>query len=510
MEGKISIFVLSLISTYGLIVVHLAVNLKWKRWPSIELSRPRFADSFARTFDVTEQMQALYQKRSKLSLPFHLPSLFCPDIFVGLSERKVLDVRSQHELSVDEAHFDLLASDYTFLTDKTRHPKVHQDTIKLLLRPRKALESWIPVVGQEVALAFDYASTSDPSTGKSPQYERSDVHALLKDVVARAANRVICGKELCHNETFVKNSLAFITMVPYASSIIRLLVGRICSLPSRYFHAKSAVHSIPIIEQHIETAGGMKQERLHSDVLQALVYRAIEDPDPAEGTPRQISIRLLVLTFATIFPAFSMVWNTVLDLVSAPQEARFIEGIREEIARVKGHGQPLSSWTLSELDSLWRLDSALKESMRRWSPLQFAATRAVTSSSGFKLSDGTTVGKGATIGLPMHAIHHDPEFYPNPETYDAFRFAELREQADGPEQRRHQLTSTSSAQYVGFGLPLNACPGRHFAAILMKLVLIHLLTNFNLESLEERPQPLYLGGVVLPPGAVPIGIRQRK
>ncbi|KAI9654493.1 MAG: hypothetical protein M1821_006583 [Bathelium mastoideum] len=437
-------------------------------------------------FDVTEQMQALYQKRSKLSLPFHLPSLFCPDIFVGLSERKVLDVRSQHELSVDEAHFDLLASDYTFLTDKTRHPKVHQDTIKLLLRPRRALESWIPVVGQEVALAFDYASTSDPNTGKPSQYERSDMHALLKDVVARAANRVICGKELCE------------------------LVGRICSLPSQYFHAKSAVHSIPIIEQHIETAGGMKQERLQSDVLQALVYRAIQDPDPAERTPRQISIRLLVLTFATIFPAFSMVWNTVLDLVSAPQEARFIESLREEIARVKGHGQPLSSWTLSELDSLWRLDSALKESMRRWSPLQFAAVRTVTSHSGFKLSDGTTVGKGATIGLPMHAIHHDPEFYPNPEAYNAFRFSELRERAAGPEQRRHQLTSTSSAQYVGFGLPLNACPGRHFAAILMKLVLIHLLTVFDLESLEERPQPLYLGGVVLPPGALPVGLRRRR
>ncbi|KAI9694233.1 MAG: hypothetical protein M1820_009091 [Bogoriella megaspora] len=496
--------------------MHFAVDLKWKRWSSIKLLRPRFAGSCTDLFDVTERMQALYQKHSKSSLPFRLPSLFCPDIFVGLSERKTLDVRSQHELSVDEAHFDLLASDYTFLTDKTRHPKVHQDVIKLLLRPRQALESWIPVVGQEVMLAFDDALASHPMTRKPSNYERSNLHTMLKDVVARAANRVICGTELCYDETYIKNALAFITMVPYASSIIRLcpkwlrpLVGRMCSLPSRYFYAKSAFCSIPIIEQRIEAAGDMKQERLHPDILQALVCRAVQDQDPAERTPRQISIRLLVLIFATIFPSFSMVWNTVLDLVSAPQEAQFIDGIREEIARVKGHGQPLSSWTFSELDRLWRLDSALKESMRRWSPLQFAATRTVVSRSGYKLPDGTTVRSGATIGLPMHAIHHDPEFYPNPETYDAFRFAKLREQAVGQEQRRHQLTSTSSAQYVGFGLPLNACPGRHFAAVLMKLILIHLLTTFDLEHLEERPQPLYLGGVVLPPGAVHIGFRRR-
>jgi hypothetical protein len=179
-------------------------------------------------------------QHSKSSSPFHLPSLFCPDIFVGLSERTVLDVRSQDELSVDEAHFDLLASDYTFLTNKTRHPKVHQDTIKLLLRPRKVLESWIPIVGEEITLAFDAAVTNQPTLGKSLDYERSDVHALLKNVITRAANRVICGKDLGeqiqesrlpsiylpwrlgHNETYVKNSLAFINMVPYASSIIRL------------------------------------------------------------------------------------------------------------------------------------------------------------------------------------------------------------------------------------------------------------------------------------------------
>jgi hypothetical protein len=149
-------------------------------------------------------------------------------------------------------------------------------------------------------------------------------------------------------------------------------------MPSRYFYSRSAVYSLPAIEQRIKVAGDMKEEKSPSDLLQGLVCRAIQDPDPAERTPKQISIRLLVLTFATIFPTFSMVWNTVLDLICAPDETGFIDGIREDIARVKGHGQPLSSWTLSELDSLWRLDSALKESMRRWSPLQFAATRIVS------------------------------------------------------------------------------------------------------------------------------------
>jgi cytochrome P450 len=116
---------------------------------------------------------------------------------------------------------------------------------------------------------------------------------------------------------------------------------------------------------------------MDQDVLQTLIAQALQSNDLVEATPQHISLRLLVLTFASTFPTIAVVWSTILDLLSSPPEAGFIRLMREEILCVKNDGGPLSSWTLEELDRLWCLDSAIKETMRLWSPLQFAATRRV-------------------------------------------------------------------------------------------------------------------------------------
>ena len=71
----------------------------------------------------------------------------------------------------------------------------------------------------------------------------------------------------------------------------------------------------------------------------------------------------------------------------------------------------------------------------------------------FTFSNGVTVPAGTIIAAPAIAIHTDGEFYPNPETFDGFRFAKLREH-DGAPVVGQQATSTS-AEYLSFGY------GRH-------------------------------------------------
>ena len=69
----------------------------------------------------------------------------------------------------------------------------------------------------------------------------------------------------------------------------------------------------------------------------------------------------------------------------------------------------------------------------------------------FTFSNGVTVPAGTIIAVPTAAIHTDGDIYPNPEEFDGFRFAKLREH-DGVSGL--QSTSTS-AEYLIFGY------GRH-------------------------------------------------
>ncbi len=58
-----------------------------------------------------------------------------------------------------------------------------------------------------------------------------------------------------------------------------------------------------------------------------------------------------------------------------------------------------------------------------------------------RMSDGTIIPAGTTVGAASYLIHHDSANYPSPDTFDPFRFATLRE-SEG-EGTKHQLVNTS-------------------------------------------------------------------
>jgi len=62
----------------------------------------------------------------------------------------------------------------------------------------------------------------------------------------------------------------------------------------------------------------------------------------------------------------------------------------------------------------------------------------------FTFSNGVTVPAGTLVSVPASAIHTDEEIFPNPEEFDGFRFAKLRERdGDAMAVARYQATSTS-------------------------------------------------------------------
>jgi cytochrome P450 len=71
-----------------------------------------------------------------------------------------------------------------------------------------------------------------------------------------------------------------------------------------------------------------------------------------------------------------------------------------------------------------------------------------------KLSNGMTIPAGTLAAIPASATHRDEMTYPNPDEFDGFRFAKLREDGGETVTSRYQAVSTST-EHVAFGL------GRH-------------------------------------------------
>jgi cytochrome P450 len=131
--------------------------------------------------------------------------------------------------------------------------------------------------------------------------------------------------------------------------------------------------------------------------------------------------------------------------------------------------------------------------------------RHVTAPEGLKLKSGHTVPIGATVGISNHNVNMS---HPDPGTFDGFRFSKLRENSG--HEFKHQLCTTGTDS-ISFGHGTHACPGRFFAANEIKVVLAHLLLNFDikLKEGEGRPENHHRGAIVSPPREAEVLLRSR-
>ena len=72
-----------------------------------------------------------------------------------------------------------------------------------------------------------------------------------------------------------------------------------------------------------------------------------------------------------------------------------------------------------------------------------------------KLSNGMTIPKGTLVSIPASATHRDEMSYPNPDEFDGFRFAKLREEDGGDTATSKYQAVSTSTENLPFGL------GRH-------------------------------------------------
>jgi cytochrome P450 family 9 len=104
--------------------------------------------------------------------------------------------------------------------------------------------------------------------------------------------------------------------------------------------------------------------------------------------------------------------------------------------------------TYEVLQKMSYLDMVVSEGLRKWPPSVFV-DRVSTQKCTLQVDDDKTIEieKGVSFWIPIYAIHHDANFYPNPNKFDPERFSN---------ENKHNIQQYT---YLPFGVGPRACIG---------------------------------------------------
>jgi cytochrome P450 len=199
------------------------------------------------------------------------------------------------------------------------------------------------------------------------------------------------------------------------------------------------------------------------DLLSALLS-AVDADDGTRMSDRQLRDEMMTLFLAGHeTTANALTWTWYL-LAQHPQvEARLLN----EAERALGGRPP----TVTDLPNLPYSEMVVREAMRLYPPAPGFAREPIEDVA----IGGYVVPKGSLVSVMTYALHRDPRFFPDPESFDPERFA------PGWEERIPRFA------YLPFGGGPRVCIGNGFAMMESRLVLTTIAQRYQLQ-LEPNQQ----------------------
>ncbi|KAI9037576.1 putative cytochrome P450 [Aspergillus affinis] len=314
---------------------------------------------------------------------------------------------------------------------------------------------------------------------------QSPVYEMILELVVVSNALSFFGPELAKNRSFLKAAVVYVEETMVGAEVIRLmprflapLVGRIIS--SR-FRAQETVYNVllRVVEERCRQRdmGKLGHEiENHADCIQWMLENS---PHEKSYSPTRIVHELIAIWFGSVHGLAMTLTFAIHDLCLHPE---YVDPLRSEIEsqfdgfQNTGKGLPL-------------LESFIKESARL-TPVESLSTRRQAVQS-FTFSDGTKLAAGDWTCTPVGAMMLDPGSYPEPSQFSGFRFADpgLLQGSHTLQPRPSKLTDVSETWQM-WGTGRMACPGRFYAAAVMKVVLSQIILGYNC-SLVDPAAPRF-------------------
>ncbi|KAL4956125.1 cytochrome P450 [Aspergillus filifer] len=359
-------------------------------------------------------------------------------------------------------------------------------------------------LSEEMAVALEDEWTDDPEWHTIP------LKPTLVNIVARISARGLMGEDLAHNKEWIRLSINYIKDCFIASMLlqhfprcIRPFLANLlppCRKLRRHL-AQASVLILPLLQKRRckATAEGQPTTTPPSDSLSWM-------EEVAKGRPYNPIHGQLLLSFAAINTSTDTLSQVLLDLCG--QEG-IVPALRDEISAVFRKNnvcRDTNPWhSAALLAKLDLMDSVLKES-QRLKPVSVVQMNRIALED-IVLSDGTTLEKGTTLCVSNEKMW-DEDIYPDPETFDPYRFLRMRRHSQSPKSAE---LASPSPEHMGFGLGSHACPGRFFAAAALKIALCHILLKCDIALVTPAKPRVWEVGVSLMVSPMErIAVRRRK
>lgn len=400
-----------------------------------------------------------------------------------------IDAAPDSQLSLQAAAKQMLQPRYT-MSNFNWFDKRGVEGTPLVRTLRTLLTNNIPQILPDIRVAI--SDHFDQMVEKQTMFngaKHSPLYQMVLESVAYSNALAFFGEDLARNKMFLKAAMRFIEDTLLVAEIVRMLPAWMAPSVGNFLSGRLSSHGvlhgtlIPVTEERMakreQKKPGHKVPQ-HKDCIEWVLQCS---PRQNPWTAERVVHELMALWFGSVHVLTTTICFAVQDLCL---HGEYVEPLRKELES----GQ----WAMFEETGkgLPLLDSFLKESART-TPVESMSTRRMALEP-FTLSDGTRLEVGEWICTPPRAMMRDAANYAKPLEFHGFRHVEpsiLESQnmaagafASPQPEKAAPLTEVKDWQFWGTGRM--ACPGRFYAAAMMKTILALFITKYDMALAEPE------------------------
>ncbi|XP_072030562.1 cytochrome P450 3A24-like [Amphiura filiformis] len=340
------------------------------------------------------------------------------------------------------------------------------------------MKQMIPAMNSKCDILMEILKSKE---GKS--FDSKDFFgAFVLDIIACCAYGLESDCQRNPDDTFLYNTKKLLGMKTSGIMLRMMLPSFLSPLLNKFsvfdiLQKESMDFFADIVRKAIELR--TESEGTGKDFLQLMIDAAetgddsVKDGDK-DGPKKKIPLtqrELIGQSLLFFFAGYETVSTTMAFAAYALAKYPDVQKrLQEEVDELTSEGEPVSYDAVFKMEYL---DKVWCESQRLW-PIAFVVKRVCNQE--FTCSNGITIPNGQFLNINVWDIHHNPEYWSDPQTFNPENFSKEAKESRHP------------CAFMPFGAGPRQCVAMRFAILEGKMGLIRMMQKYSLELDPETPE----------------------